>query len=148
MQRRFLFRGFKSPQQFLSEGLGPLERDTLDVLWRRGSCTVRDVHGAFGGTIAYTTVMTTLDRLFKKRLLVRTARGRAFVYEAAASRADLERSIAGEMVRACLAAESGVQPVLSHLVEAVSQHDRACLDELERLIREKRRALDGDKEEA
>lgn len=141
MNRGFLFRGFKSPREFVRDRLGRLERDTMEVVWRRGACTVRDVHTALGGSIAYTTVLTTLDRLFKKQLVVRTLRGRAFVYEPAVSRQDLETAIAGEVVRACLATETGVQPVLSHLVEAVSERDRACLGELERLIRAKRREL-------
>ena len=115
----------------------------MEIVWRRSSCTVRDVHADLGGSIAYTTVMTTLDRLFKKQLVTRALRGRAFVYEPAASRRELETAIASEVVRACLAGETGVQPILSHLVEAVSEHDRACLDELERLIRAKRRELDA-----
>jgi len=36
-------------------------------------------------------------------------------------------------------------PMLSSLVDAVTERDRALLGELERLVREKRRALDREK---
>jgi predicted transcriptional regulator len=144
--RPYLFWGFKPPRDLLRDGLGPLEREVMEVLWRSGASTVRDVHTVLPEPIAYTTVMTTLDRLFKKRLVSRSRRGRAFVYEAAGSRQEVETEIAGEVVRACLTT-AGAEPVLSHLVEAVSDRDRAWLDELERLIREKRRALALDDKE-
>ena len=41
----------------------------LDVLWSKGECSVREVLGHLERPLAYTTVMTTLDRMFKKGLL-------------------------------------------------------------------------------
>ena len=85
--------------------------------------------------------MTTMDRLFKKGLLTRRKVGRAFVYAAAASREEVEGAVANELVQSLLQRDGEPLPVLSSLVDAVSEQDRALLDELERLIREKRRAL-------
>ena len=91
--------------------------------------------------VAYTTVMTTMDRLFKKGLLTRRKVGRAFVYRAAATRKELEGAVASELVQSLLHRDDNEPlPVLSSLVDAVSDRDRALLDELERLIHEKRRA--------
>lgn len=72
-------------------GLGDLERAVMDVLWQQGpGVTVRQVHqGLSGRDLAYTTVMTVLDRLAKKDLVTRTREGRAWSYEAAASREEL-----------------------------------------------------------
>jgi predicted transcriptional regulator len=85
--------------------------------------------------------MTTFDRLYKKGLLSRRKVGRAFLYSAAASRAEIEGAVASELVRSLLQRDGEPLPVLSSLVDAVSERDRALLTELERLIREKRRVL-------
>lgn len=62
--------------------LGPLESRVMDVLWRRGGGSVREVTEAFSGerALAYTTVMTILSRLARKGLLERALSGRAYVY--------------------------------------------------------------------
>jgi len=146
MRRPFLFWGFKSSQQLFEKRLGALERDVLALVWERGDTSVRDACEHLGSAVAYTTVMTTMDRLFKKRLLSRHKVGRAFVYHATASREELERAVAAELVQTLLRADgSGPSPILSSLVDAVSDRDRALLDELERLVREKRRALEADR---
>ena len=88
--------------------------------------------------------MTTMDRLFKKGLLTRRKVGRAFVYAATASRDEVEGAVATELVQSLLQRDGEPLPVLSSLVDAVSDRDRALLEELERLIREKRRALDRE----
>ncbi|PYR63231.1 MAG: CopY family transcriptional regulator [Acidobacteria bacterium] len=139
MRRRFLFWGFKSSQELLEKSLGSLERDVMALVWRRGELNVRDACDDLGSIVAYTTVMTTMDRLFKKGLLTRRKVGRAFVYRASASRAEIEGAVATELVHSLLQREGEPLPVLSSLVDAVSDRDRALLDELERLIREKRR---------
>jgi len=138
--RRFLFWGFKSSADFLERSLGSLERDVMALAWDRSEITVRDACDRLGSTVAYTTVMTTMDRLFRKGLLARRKVGRAFVYSAAASRKEIEGAVANELVRSLIHGETGEPlPILSSLVDAVSDRDRALLAELERLIREKRR---------
>src|SRR3954465_10128872 len=146
MHRPFLFRGFKSSHQILESHLGALERQVMAVVWNAGEISVREACERLDSPIAYTTVMTTLDRLFKKRLLSRRKVGRAFVYAAAATQDELEGAVAGELVQS-LFERSGQEPlpILSSLVDAVSDRDRALLGELERLIREKRRAIDRGK---
>jgi predicted transcriptional regulator len=142
MSRPLLFRGFKSSQEILENGLGALERAVMAVAWRRDEISVRDACALLGSPVAYTTVMTTMDRLFKKGLLARRKEGRAFMYRAAATRNELEGAVATELVHSLIQRDgSEPLPVLSSLVDAVSDRDRALLDELERLIREKRRAI-------
>src|ERR1039458_6513544 len=72
--------------------LGPLEQQLLSALWIRGSATVREILDAGDIKLAYTTVMTTLDRLFKKQLLNRTAEGRAFRYSPRYTQEELEKA--------------------------------------------------------
>ena len=145
MHRPFLFRGFKSSQEILESRLGALEREVMAVVWTAGEINVREACERLGSTVAYTTVMTTMDRLFKKGLLARRKAGRAFVYSATATREEMEGAVATELVQSLLQRHGGELPLLSSLVDAVSDRDRALLDELERLIHEKRRASDRER---
>src|ERR1044072_6939473 len=139
---RFLLRGFRRPSEVASLALGKLERQVLDQTWSRHETRVRDVYLAFGETIAYTTLMTTLDRLYKKRLLDRRKDGRAFVYSPAVSREEFEHGIREDVIDGLLGdGAEGVRPVLACIVETVSENDRQLLDELERLIKDKKREL-------
>ena len=139
---RFFLRGFKRPREVASESLGKLEQDVLNEVWRRGEVSVRDVYLSFGEAIAYTTLMTTLDRLFKKKLLTRRKDGRAFIYLPAVSSAELEQGIREDVIEGLLGhGADAVEPVLACIVDTVSARDRELLDELDRLIKEKRREL-------
>jgi len=140
--KRFLLWGFKPPGALVSPALGTLEQQVLDIVWRSGDVTVRDVHAQIGGSIACTTVMTTLDRLYRKGLLDRTKPARAFIYAANATRKEFEDSVAGDLVSGLLANQwPAPLPFLSNLVDAVGERDEAHPDEIERLVRLKRRQL-------
>jgi len=117
----------------------------MELIWRRPKrateVSVRDIHLAFNGRLAYTTLMTTLDRLHKKGLLERRKEGRAFFYSPRFSPDEFERSVARDVINKLLGRGSdGVEPILACIIDAVSERDRALLDELDRLIKEKRRA--------
>jgi predicted transcriptional regulator len=146
MRRQFLFWGFKSPTEVLQNSLGALERDILAICWAQRDVNVRVACTQLKSPVAYTTVMTTMDRLYKKGLLSRHKAGRAFVYNAVATREELEGAVATELVESLFSRDDAEPlPILSSLVDAVTERDRALLDDLERLVREKRRALDRDK---
>ena len=139
---RFLLRGFRRPREVASLALGKLERQVLDEVWRCGEVTVREVFVAFGENVAYTTLMTTLDRLYKKKLLQRRRDGRAYSYSPAVSRAEFEHGIREDVIDGLLGhGAEGVEPVLACIVETVSERDRELLDELDRLVKEKKREL-------
>jgi predicted transcriptional regulator len=133
-------RPFRDPHQAFSR-CGPLETRVLEALWASGGeVSGRDVHAAFPA-LAYTTVMTTLDRLHRKALLARRQDGRACLYRPLHSREQLTARVAADAL-AELAGRSGGEraaPLLSSFVDAVGERDRALLDELERLVRARRR---------
>lgn len=119
--------------------LGELEARLLAAVWDGGEVSVRDLHHRHAGTLAYTTVMTTLDRLYKKGLLNRRKEGRAFYYSAAMSRADFSHALARRAVAEMMQwADSGA--VLSSFVSAVGESDAKLLDDLERLVHSHRKA--------
>lgn len=121
--------------------LGPLERRTLDRLWARGNATVRELLEDDPEALAYTTLMTTVDRLFKKGLLTRTGEGRAFRYAPRLSREELQREAAGEAFRELLDASPAAVLPLSSLVQVLGERNAQLLDDLEELVQLKRREL-------
>jgi predicted transcriptional regulator len=134
-------RGIFQPFRSSLRQLGPLEQRMLDALWARGSATVRELVEAGCEELAYTTVMTTLDRLFKKGLLARSEEGRAFRYVPQFSREELHQEAAGLAFRQLLDASSSSSLPLSFLVEILGERDAQLLDDLRKLVERKRREL-------
>lgn len=90
---------------------GDLERAVLDVLWDADPdswLTVREVHAALtpGRDVAYTTVMTVMDRLSRKQQVEQLKDGRAYLYRPRASRSEM------------------VAELLNHTLDDFSTHDR------------------------
>lgn len=122
--------------------LGRLELSVMEIVWSRGESSVRDVVACLERPLAYTTVMTTLDRLYKKNLLDRRKLERAFHYSPRFSRNDWERKRADYLLAGFLDASQPTRDLLiSCLVEAVGQYDEALLNDLEKKIRAKRKEL-------
>jgi predicted transcriptional regulator len=122
---------------------GELEYAVLRALHERGSASVREVYDAIGepNGLVYTTVAKVMDRLLAKRLVARKRAGRAFVYVARISSADLERGRASRMLDGLLGPEP--YPAIASLVDAVEARDPHLLDELARLVNARRRSRRG-----
>jgi len=137
-----MIRGFKRPREVADIALGKLERAVMDLAWQRREICVRDVFLAFEERIAYTTLMTTLHRLYRKGMLERRKQGRAYFYAPRVSPAEFEQEIARDLIEGLIdGARNGVEPLLACIVDAVGEQDRAALDALDRLIRQKKRAF-------
>jgi predicted transcriptional regulator len=113
----------------------------LDALWARGTATVRELVDDSCRDLAYTTVMTTLDRLFKKALLKRSEEGKAFRYAPRFSREQLHREAAGHALQQLLDVSPASSLPLSFLVEILSERDAQLLGDLGKLVERKRREL-------
>jgi predicted transcriptional regulator len=121
--------------------LGPLESKVLELLWADDrAATVRDVQRACPD-LAYTTLMTTLDRLYRKGVLIRRRRGRAFVYEPRCTRSVMLGELMSGHVADLLTAADTSHAILSTLVHAVGRRDASLLDELDALVRAERERL-------
>ena len=135
-------RGFRRLADAVTGSLGELEKRVIAVLQTHGEQNVTTVLDSLGQDYAYTTVMTTLDRLYKKGLLERRKEGRAFVYGIRFTQGEVERTVAEDVLDRLLDSSLGhVEPVLATIVDRVSEKDRELLDELERLVKAKRKAL-------
>jgi len=118
--------------------LGPLEDEILRVLWSRGDATVRELIDDSSVDGAYTTIMTTLDRLYKKGLLERSPEGRAFRYRPKQSEAELNQNLVAAGLKELLSSAGHNDAPISFLVDAISEHDATLLDKLQEAVATKR----------
>jgi BlaI family transcriptional regulator, penicillinase repressor len=75
------------------------ELDILAVLWRLGPATVREVHDALAKDCGYTTTLKQMQLMTEKGLLSRNERFRTHVYESAVPQEQMQKQIAGDMLR-------------------------------------------------
>ena len=119
-----------------AQSLGQREREVMTILCAQESASVQQVSEQLSSTLAYTTVMTTLDRLFRKGFLARKKRDRAYIYSAALTSWEIESRRATGLLRRFFADSGEPQEVLlSCLVDAVHRYDTKLLDQLEDRIR-------------
>jgi predicted transcriptional regulator len=118
----------------------------MEKLWERGLGSVHDVAGWLDRPLAYNTVMTTLDRLYKKGLLNRKKKERAYFYTPRLTRLEWQQKQAESLVSGYLAGPRDAGGLLvSCLVDAVGQYDASLLDDLEERILMKRRELEQER---
>jgi len=104
--------------------LGTLESEILDVLWRSpGPTTPAEVLDELDAGLAYTTIMTVLSRLWKKGLVTRTKKGRAYAYVPVMGRAEF----VAHRMSSTLASAPERKDVLTHFVGGLSKRDAAAL---------------------
>jgi predicted transcriptional regulator len=115
--------------------LGPLESNIMEAIWasKKTPITVREIHEALKKTknIAYTTVMSTMDRLFEKHLLERKIEkgrgGLLYVYWPALEKQNFQKSV--------------VREILSSLIDNFGEVVANCLVDETSLNEEERKAL-------
>lgn len=132
---------FRLNQQGLARIFGELEAQVMDAVWQLEEPTVQAVCDHLGPDHHYKTVMTVLNRLVDKGVLTRQRRSRAFVYVARQSR-DVFLSRVSAAVMGGLVRDFGSLAV-AQFVEALDELDPEQLDELERLVQERRRCRVG-----
>lgn len=115
----------------------------MRILWRGGPLSVREVNGRLGeDSLAHTTIMTTMDRLYKKGLLSRIKEGVAYIYSAALTRDEYQQRLVGATVSELMTKDGDAAPVLAAFVDAAAELDEENLAKLEALIAERRRSGD------
>lgn len=102
--------------------LGPLEAEIMELTWGSGNMTVNEVHLALSKKreIAYTTVMTVMDRLYKKDLLKRTKKRASYVYQPVLTRDKFQESLMEKVVKFFLA--DFEEPAVSYFIKLVESH--------------------------
>lgn len=115
--------------------VGPLELDVLGLLNAQGESSVGNIQTALrqsGKDLAYTTVMTVLVRLHKKRLVERRKDGRQFFYSALTQKNSTAFKIF-ERVKNSLFRSEKLMPILS-LLESEEDLTKEELEELKKAV--------------
>ncbi|HEV2106893.1 MAG TPA: BlaI/MecI/CopY family transcriptional regulator [Thermomicrobiales bacterium] len=121
----------------LSRVLGELEARVMEAVWQLGTPTGKDICALLGPGSHYKTVLTVANRLVEKGLLIREpSQGRAFRYHAAEER-DVFLARVSTSVASGLIGEFG-RHALAPFVRAAEEVDPSYLEELERLLRERK----------
>lgn len=123
--------------------LHDLEATIMDVVWGKQlvSFAVGDVLAILEKQrdIAYTTVMTTVTRLYEKGILEREREGKRYLYSPKLSREEFLQSTAREVLDEAV----GGHQAMAMLAEKVSEASAGELDDLEALIQKRREELDA-----
>jgi predicted transcriptional regulator len=117
---------------------GPLEYAVLVAVWEGGAVTGREVHERVGAPLGlvYTTTARVLDRLHAKGLVEREREGKVFRYRSSASRGEIDRAHLVRTLSSVLVGDA--RPAVATLVEAIEEIDPGLIDELTRMIAERR----------
>jgi predicted transcriptional regulator len=119
----------------VKSSLGRLEQEVLNVVCRIGESSARQVLKQMPHPLAYTTVMTTMARLYRKGLLSRRVSGKSFLYTSRLSSAQLELQFARDLLRAltrCM--EIASDQLAAATVDVLHRQRPELLQELRRAI--------------
>ena len=116
-----------------SQNPTPGELEVLQIIWKQGPCTVRQVLDELQKTRprAYTSVMSLLNVMVNKRLLRRKPQGKAFLYSAAVQEQPTLRRRAGDLVQRVFRGSPGL--LVAHALEQTDPSPQE-LEEMRRLI--------------
>jgi predicted transcriptional regulator len=131
---KFTFRpGKKGIQQIMGE----LEEEVMDFLWNHRKATVKDVFETLSSRrkIAYTTIITVMNRLADKNILRREKTGKFYVFEPIYNREEYKEIVSDMVVRGLR--EIDGEKAMAAFVDSVSE-DPEELKLLEKLIEEKK----------
>lgn len=121
----------------LTRVLGELQARIMEAVWQLGAPTIMQICQALGPDTHHKTVMTVTNRLVEKGLLIRErATGRAFAYRPTLDRGAFLSHVTASVADG-LVGDFGPL-ALAQLVDAAERIDPAYLDELERLVRERK----------
>ena len=115
--------------------MGALEDSVMEILWRDGGWrTPAQVHAELLGErdLRYTTVLTTLVRLFKKDRLERRKSGRAYAYHPRFSRSQWSASKMDEALNVATERSEALAHFLTGLTSRDRQQLRKLLDKSKR----------------
>ncbi|MBN2582825.1 MAG: BlaI/MecI/CopY family transcriptional regulator [Planctomycetes bacterium] len=123
------------------DDLGPLQREIMEAVWKAGRATVRDVQkslGKHGKALAYTTVLSAMQKLERFGWLTHESEGRTYIYRAAHTRGEAGVGSLRQYVQRVFKGDSRL--LLRHLLDD-EQLDEEDLDALRRMIDARRKEL-------
>lgn len=135
-----LTSSFKPHKAGLGRVLGDIERLVMDILWSRAEVTGREVLEEIQKErpLAFTTILTVMDRLLKKGLIKRKKMGGVFVYAPSISRDEFVKQVSEEVLQGIL--DISASSAASSFVDILYKTSPDEMDRLSRLIEERKKA--------
>lgn len=137
----------KSSFRFSKEGyggiLGHLEQDILDMLWSSGEASGKEIFTAIRRTrdIALTTVLTVLERLGKKGLVIKEKGESVYLFRPAFTRDEFTKQVSGDFFKGLF--ELSASGASASFVNILAQVDPVELDRLKALIENKKKEIES-----
>ena len=144
--KQSIVKTFRASDTGLGKVLGHLEEEVMSSLWSRGEATGKEVLADLISKkrkVAYTTVLTVLDRLYKKELVKKEKVGSSFLFSATYSKDDFSAIISREVMKGVV--EMNKHHASANFVDVLAESDPEELNRLEELIEAKRRELQSKK---
>lgn len=131
---RFQLKSLKLDQDGLSKVLGFLEAEVMEAVWSGGDLSVREVRQSLQKkkTYSFNTIMTVMNRLVEKKLLVKRTVDGAFSYSAAVPRESFLREVTKTVVSAIVADGSLFQ--MAGFADAIKNCSEEDLAQLKKII--------------
>lgn len=133
---KFNFNPFK---EGLNHVLGTLEKDIMEILWKRGESSVKDILDAFPAdrNISYSAVITVTNRMTKKGLLKKRKMGKAYFYKSIYDREQFFEMVSKKVVEGI--SGFSLKSAMVHFVDYMSQMDPEKMEYFSKLIESKRK---------
>jgi len=115
---------------------GDLEEKVMDAVWKLGNATVSETREYLGkDKFAHTTIMTILDRLYKKGILTRKKEGKGYRYYPLMTKEEFEKAVAKKVISDMVKSNPSLAlPAFEGVIEELSAEE---IEKLKKLIEEK-----------
>jgi len=142
-----LIPSFKIGRKGLGQVLGDLEKGIMAILWARGEATGREILDEIKSSrdIAFTTVLTVIERLVKKGLVEKTRGESVYIYRPRYTKDEFTKQVSQEVLKGVMEISRG--SAIASFVDLLADTDPEELERLSRLIETKRQEMKktGDK---
>ena len=138
--RRIKF-SFKPEKKGLKKFLGELEEKILNVLWEGKKLTGREVFEKVSKEkkVAYTTVLTVLQRMVKKGLVDKKKKDEIYLYSATLDKEEFTKYIYERVLKGVL--DFSESATIAFLIDILSDYDPKTLEQLSSIIEKKKKEL-------
>jgi predicted transcriptional regulator len=135
-QLKFHFNPFK---EGLNQVLGTLEKDVMEVLWRRGESCVKDIIDIinYDRDISYSTVITVTNRMVKKGLLTKKKSGKTYFYKPVYTKERFLEIVSKKVVEGV--SDISLQTAMAHFIDYMTHLEPEKIEFFSRLIESKRK---------
>jgi predicted transcriptional regulator len=141
-EKKIRFDTIHPSETGIRKALGFLEADIMEIIWEKGKISVRNVFEILKDKrdIAYTTVMTTMDRLYKKGLLLRKKALKNYIYWPSISEGNLERHIVKETIKGMFTDLK--EPLMSYFAHPETREDLRVIQSFSHIVEELKKELE------